>query len=74
MRHYTEGELLKMLREKIDRRKRQATQAAIAKELGFTPQYLNDVLGGKRPVSRNLAGSLGFRELDRSFVRKGESA
>jgi plasmid maintenance system antidote protein VapI len=70
MKKYTEGELLKMLRERVDRR--ESTQAALAAQLGFTPQYLADVLGGRRPITRNLAGSLGFRELDRAFVKKGE--
>jgi len=66
MRHYTEGEVLKELRERIDAEKQ---QAVVARQLGFTPQFLNDVVGGRRPITERLANSLGFREEPRSFVK-----
>jgi len=37
--------------------------AVIARQLGFTPQYLCDVLKNKRPVSENLALAMGYKRL-----------
>jgi len=68
MRTYTEGEVLKALREHLDG-PRGKTQAALARELGFSAQYLNDVIGEKRPVTKQLAEALGYREEPRVFVK-----
>ena len=66
MRHYTEGEVLKFLREKVSR----SNQKDVAQSLGFTPQYLNDVLGERRPITAQLAESMGYHEIPRRFTRK----
>jgi plasmid maintenance system antidote protein VapI len=67
MKHYTEGEVLKHLREQAERP--DLTQAALAKKLGFSAQFINDVLGGRRALTRDLAESLGFRK-NEYYLRK----
>ena len=67
MRYYTEGELLKILREKLQKR---GDQAAIADRLGFSRQFLNDVVHGRRPVTDELAHSMGYHPVPRRFTRK----
>ncbi len=66
MRYYTEGEILKALRERIDA----SNQKTVAVEIGFSPQYINDVIGNRRNVTDQLASSLGFRECPRRFTKK----
>ena len=69
MRHYTKGEVLKALREKIDGRQG-VTQKEIAANLGFSPQFINDVLSGRREVTNALASSLGFHKLPERWIKK----
>lgn len=69
MRYYTVGEVLKNLRERIDARAG-ITQKEVAAKLGFSPQYINDVLAGKRPITVSLAGSLGFHKIPERYTRK----
>ncbi len=66
MRSYTEAQLLNSLREAI----RAKTQRQLAAELGFTPQFINDVLKGRREFTENLANALGFEKLPDRFVRQ----
>ena len=68
MKTYTEGEVLKYLRERLDG-PRGKTQAAIARELGFSPQYLSDVVGERRVITKQLAEALGFKEQPRVFLK-----
>jgi len=56
----TEGEVVSELRERV---KQFGRQTVIARQLGFTPQYLCDVLKNKRPVSENLALAMGYKRL-----------
>lgn len=37
------------------------SQQAAAKHLGISPQYLCDVIAGRRAVSKRLAAALGYR-------------
>ncbi len=39
------------------------SQAAYAKHLGISQQYLNDVLHGRRDISSELAQALGYERL-----------
>lgn len=39
------------------------TQKATAKELGISPQYLGDILAGRREISDRVAKALGFRRV-----------
>lgn len=45
------------------------SQKAAADKLGFTPQFINDVLKGRREMTEALAGKLGFKRVV-SFVPK----
>jgi len=67
MKTYTEGEVLKALRELLQQRHK--TQAEIAKELGFSQPYLSQVANAGRPVTTELAAALGFREQPRTFLK-----
>jgi plasmid maintenance system antidote protein VapI len=69
MRYYTDGEILKALRERIDAK----SQKEVAVALGFSPQFLNDVLGNRRNLTSQLASALGFHECPRRFTRKSET-
>lgn len=62
---------MKVLREKVQGPQAK-TQREIAKELGVSPQYLNDVLGENRKLTTEVASALGFIELERKFVRKSK--
>lgn len=68
MRQYTETEILQELR-KLLTPPRGTTQAAVAKELGFSPQFLSRVLAEQQPITKQLAQALGFREQPRTFLR-----
>lgn len=39
------------------------TQKATAEELGISPQYLGDILAGRREISDRVAKALGFRRV-----------
>jgi plasmid maintenance system antidote protein VapI len=69
MRYYIKGEVLKSLRERMNGRQG-TTQKEIADKLGFSPQFINDVLGGRREVTDTLASSLGFRKVPDRWTRK----
>jgi plasmid maintenance system antidote protein VapI len=69
MRHYTEGEIIKALRDKFTPRQGQ-TQTQVAATLGFSTSYIQAVLAGARPLTRQMAEVLGFHEAPRQFTRK----
>ena len=48
---------------------RGTTQKSVSIKLGFSPQFINDVVGGRRSVTDALAESLGFRRVS-YFVKK----
>ena len=68
MKKYTEGEVSKSLRDRLSP-PHGTTQKEVAQELGFSPQFLNDVLSGRRDLTERLANSLGFRYVS-YYVRK----
>ena len=53
----TEASVMADLRERV---KQFGRQKKVAELLGFTPQYLCDVLKEKRPISPNLAEDMGY--------------
>ena len=53
----TEASVMADLRERV---KQFGRQKKVAELLGFTPQYLCDVLKEKRPISPNLAEAMGY--------------
>ena len=66
MKSYTEAEMIALLRQKADAR----SQTQVAEEIGFTKQFINDVLNGRRDFSANLALAMGFEKLPDRFIRK----
>lgn len=48
---------------------KRTSQKATAKRLGFTPQFINDVLNGRRKITDNLAAKMGYQRVTR-FVRE----
>lgn len=73
MKSYTEAEMISLLRQETDAR----SQTQVAEEVGFTKQFINDVLNGRRDFSVNLAKAMGFEKLPDRFIRvngKGRQA
>ena len=66
MKNYTESQVLDVLRETVAK----GTYREAAAVIGVVPQYLNDVLAGRRQLSAKLAFRLGFVKLPNSYVRK----
>lgn len=48
------------------------SQIATAKRLGFTPQFICDVLKGRREITESLAERLGYNRVTR-FAARGAS-
>jgi len=70
MKKYTEGEILKILRETFIPA-RGTTQTQIAARLGFSVQYIQAVLAGSRPLTDAMLDALGF-ERRPIYFRKGK--
>ena len=66
MKNYTESEVLDVLRKQVEK----GTYREAAASIGVVPQYLNDVLSGRRLLSAKLALRLGFVKLPTTYVRK----
>jgi plasmid maintenance system antidote protein VapI len=69
MRNYSEGEVLKHLRERTQP-KAGENQSSLAAKLGFSPQFINDVLNSRRNLTDALAESLGFHRVPTVYVKK----
>ena len=68
MKTYTDSDLLAVLKSKVD----YLSQKEVAIALGFTPQFINDVLAERRPITEKLAAALGFTKLQTRY-RKTEA-
>ncbi len=66
MKIYTQSELLDRLRLETDK----TSQRRVADSLNVAPQYINDVLGGRRLFSAKLALRMGFSKLDDRYVQR----
>jgi transcriptional regulator with XRE-family HTH domain len=55
--HYDKSQVVLQLREKLEG----CTQADLAKEIDCAPQYLNDVLGGRREPGPKILKYLGLK-------------
>lgn len=64
---FTVSDVLEELRKAV----KSKTQKSVSVQLGFTPQFINDVVRGRREVSAELAKSLGY-ERKVYFVRIGK--
>ncbi len=58
---YDKPDIIAELRRRIDA---EGSQKAVAKLMGFSPQFIGDVLKGRRAVTTALAGALGFKRVD----------
>jgi plasmid maintenance system antidote protein VapI len=47
-------ELIRLLKQK-------GSQSSLAREIGISSSYLNDVLRGKRQITERIAGHLGYK-------------
>lgn len=56
MKRYTVDEVFTHLQEET----RRTTAQHVAKRCGVSPQYVNDVLHGRRKLAEKLANALGF--------------
>jgi hypothetical protein len=68
MRTYTEGEVLKALRERFTP-PQGTTKEQVARELGCSDKFIYKVLAGSVQIPQSLVNALGFREQPRTFVR-----
>jgi transcriptional regulator with XRE-family HTH domain len=55
--HYDKGDVVLQLRDKLEGR----TQADLAEEMSVTPQYLSDVLSGRRDPGPKILEYLGLK-------------
>ena len=58
------------LRREIQKRCDASSQTDAAKELGFSVQYIHDVIRGRRGISKKLAKALGYKMTSRIVVTK----
>ena len=71
MKNYTEGEILKVLRERFNPA-RGTGQTQVAANLGFSVQYIQAVLAGSRPLTAQMAEALGYHPEPVRYVKKGK--
>jgi predicted transcriptional regulator len=68
MKSYTAQYVL----EELNRRVSYRSQKLVAADLGFTPQFINDIIKQRRLLSDKLAESLGFTLRPDRYIRKPE--
>ncbi len=56
---FTEAILIQDLRREVSG----SNQKEVAKRLRLTPQYINDVLHSRRPISAKMAKRLGYKRV-----------
>ena len=65
MRKYAKGDVMQALREMIA----ESSQRQVAAGLGYSPQYISQVLKGKKALTADLAYRVGFIQLPDAYVR-----
>ncbi len=65
MRFYTSDEVLLKLWQAVNA----SSQRQVATDTGFAPQYINDVLRGRRELSKGLAFKLGYKRMEDRYRR-----
>jgi len=65
MRKYDKDDVMQSLRGMIAK----SSQSKVAAGLGYTPQYLSQVLMGKKALTDDLASRVGFIQLPDAYVR-----
>lgn len=69
---FSEDEVYVALQKKVS--EYDGSQSQLARDWGYKPSYISDVLSRRRPVSARLAKNIGFHELPRRFVRNGSTS
>jgi plasmid maintenance system antidote protein VapI len=69
MNTFTEGEILKVLRDRFNPA-RGTTQTQVAAKLGFSVQYIQAVLAGSRPLTDAMLDVLGFVRVPFIYAKK----
>jgi plasmid maintenance system antidote protein VapI len=65
MRKYAKGDVMLALRGMIAK----SSQSKVAAGLGYSPQYISQVLKGKKALTAELALRVGFIQLPDAYVR-----
>ena len=65
MRKYAKGDVMLALRGMIAK----SSQSKVAAGLGYSPQYISQVLKGKKALTFDLALRVGFIQLPDAYVR-----
>jgi plasmid maintenance system antidote protein VapI len=65
MRKYAKVDVMLALRGMIAK----SSQSKVAAGLGYTPQYLSQVLMGKKALTADLALRVGYIQLPHAYVR-----
>ena len=65
MRKYAKGDVMQALRGMITK----SSQRQVASGLGYTPQYISQVLMGKKALTADLALRVGFIQLPDAYIR-----
>jgi len=65
MRKYAKGDVMLALRGMIAK----SSQSKVAAVLGYSPQYISQVLMGKKALTAELALRVGFIQLPDAYVR-----
>ena len=68
MKTYSDGEILKALRERFNP-PRGTTKAQAAKVIGFSDKYIYAVLAGAQPLTPEMGRALGFKPRPRVWER-----
>ena len=65
MKKYAKGDVMQAIRDLIAK----SSQRKVAAGLGYTPQYISQVLMGKKALTDDLALRIGFIKLPDAYIR-----
>ena len=65
MASYSDGDLI----EELKRRVKKSSQKQVSMDLGFSPQFVNDVLLGRRPMTAALALAMGYSKVPNVYMK-----
>lgn len=65
MKNYTADEVMEVLRKEA----KKLGQKQAAASLGFSPQFICDVLKGKRKLTAKLSLALGFIDIGKRYIK-----
>ncbi len=65
MASYSDKDLI----EELKRRVRKSSQRKVSAAIGFSPQFVNDVLAGRRPLTAGMALAMGYSKVPNVYVK-----